>query len=190
MATQTEVQKLSASEQRFVNFMSRSNDLDVAAEQAKISRKEADRLYKRVPVFNAIRRKQELVERESARLTAKATSVTLELIDNELLRTIKGDAHGMVKLRAMELGYRRIGMIRENEFVLPNMGTHQQPEGGQEDKPQSGPSFYRAFESRTTTTVHEVRELHAPVAPVVKSPDAPARVAPRRSGGPAIGLAD
>jgi hypothetical protein len=149
MAIPDEEKRLSPAYAAFVEKMVRYRDVAKAADACKITYAAGERIYNIKAVQRAIERRRELIDRESARLTAKAVGIEVTMLDHELLRLIKSDAHSKVKLEAIVTGYKRVGMIKENEFLVPNGA----PVEGDGAPPQ--PQMYQGLRSTVRRTVTE-----------------------------------
>jgi len=103
--------------QRFITFYLSCRDLKEAACKCGLDPAMGEKLFQVPRVRNAIQRRINLVEMESAKLRAKADLLTVDLLDASLCDEVKSKRNGHIRIRAIELGYKRTGLIRDGEFV-------------------------------------------------------------------------
>ena len=141
---------------RFIQFYVTNRDVSKAAKMAHISVTDGNKLMREPAVKKSIEKRIDLIEMEMAKLEAKATMLTVNVLDGALMEEIQNKKSG-VRLRAIELGFRRTGMIRDGEFFVP------QPPSGE----NSGPNIYRALQTTTlrrTVTEELVHQAEAAIA--------------------------
>lgn len=145
---------------RFISYYCQFEDLKRVAAYCGISNDKAKGLYQNPTVRAEIDKRLDKIHTEQAKLIARSKKVDAMFLDDKLVEAVeKGAARGDTK--ALELGYRRVGIFREGEF----MG--QPPDPNQPVDPALAPIF-RA-ERITTNTVTERIEgtLPAPAAPKI-----------------------
>lgn len=163
----------SGSTNRFISYYSDFEDLAKAALHVGISLNAAKRLYRDKDVRAEIDRRLDKIHNEEAKLKAKARQVTVLYLDDRLVEAVKqGAAKGDIK--ALELGYRRIGIFRDGEFLGVPRADQTTP------KADAQPMIYRAME-RTVTRTEQVTEraelgTEGPQATLPESPAKPAVV--------------
>lgn len=102
---------------RFIGFYMNSFDLKEAACKIGLAPEAGEKLFKVPRIKDAIQRRVNLLEGERSRLKAKAELLTVDLLDASLCEEVKSKNNGHIRVRAIELGYRRTGLIRDGEFV-------------------------------------------------------------------------
>lgn len=148
--------------QKFVTMFVNYRDLKQAACLVGLDAKMGPVLYKEPKVRAAIDRKILLVDIEDAKVKAQANQLTVDRLDAALFEEVKSKKNGHVRVRAIELGYRRRGMIREGEFYVAPDPT----------KGNNAPSMYRAHQTTLRQTVTtEVTHTAAEVIPPTQQPD-------------------
>lgn len=136
---------LAAEVQRFITQYVNCRDLKEAACRASLMPEMGERLFKQPRVRLAIQRRINLVEREMAALTAKAQLLTVPLLDASLVEEVKSKKNGHIRIRAIELGYKRTGLIRDGEFyVAPDPNAN-----------RNAPSIYQSRQLTARRTVTE-----------------------------------
>lgn len=129
--------------QQFVTFYVNHRDLKLAACQANLDPDMGAKLYRAPKIRAMIDRKILLVDVEDAKLKAAASRLTVDRLDAALVEEVRSKKNGHIRVRAIELGYRRTGLIRDGEFyVAPNPN----------DK-SNAPSMYRASQTTLRHTV-------------------------------------
>lgn len=103
--------------QRFITFYVNHRDLKLAACQASLTPEMGERLYREEKVRTRIDKKILLIDVEEARLRARANQLTVDRLDCTVLELLTPKHPGLVRKQAAELGYKRIGLIRDGEFV-------------------------------------------------------------------------
>ena len=136
---------------RFISHYVNHEDLRKAATLSGLQVEEAERIYKRKEVRAEIDKRLNVVHNQQAKLIAKYKTVEVNFLDDQLVRTIKragerGDA------KALIVGYQRLGMFRDGEFIGAPKAVD--PGGaGSQDRPM----IFRAVE-RTVTRTEQVTE--------------------------------
>lgn len=107
---------------KFVDKFVHEQDTGKAALSSGFSAKYGKTLYAMPEVRAEIDARLAVLNLEKAKLTAQTHILGKQLIDEELTKAIKGDfgdiqGHMGHKLEAIEMGYRRIGMISGGEFI-------------------------------------------------------------------------
>lgn len=148
---------LAAETQRFVAYYVNCRDLKTAAATAGLMPEMGEKLFKQPKVKAAIQKRINLYEKELAAQAAKAHLLTVPLLDSALVEEVKSRKNGHIRIRAIELGYKRTGLIRDGEFyVAPDPSSN-----------KNAPSIYqsRQLTARRTVT-EEVTETVTQVDPV------------------------
>lgn len=121
-----------------------SRDPDRAAKLAGMEPKEFRRFMKHEDVAALIQKKLDLIDKATAQVVAQARLLNVYFLDQHLVKAAKkGAARGDV--RAIELGYERIGMRRDDHFMT-----------AQDSTGQARPQIYRVLE-HTVTRTEEVK---------------------------------
>lgn len=166
----------SGSTNRFIAYYTDFEDLPKAATHAGLSLTAATKLYRDKAVRAEIDRRLDKLHGEQAKLIAKARQVTTLYLDDRLVEAVK---HGAAKgdTKALELGYRRVGMFRDGEFLGVPRADQTTPKA---DAQQN--MIYRATAvERTVTRTEQVTERaelggEPPQATLPESPVRPAVV--------------
>lgn len=168
---------LTKEELTFAEKYAHNPDLEKAAAAAGLDPRMGVELYQRRKVRAEIKRLSNLVTKEKAKVVARAIVkrdiITKNNLDKELRNITKVDLKeipqlGPTKLNAIELGYRRIGLLIDDNFV---------PDKPAEGGPSTGetPRIFRAVQQQilthqvitqqmTTTTVEGTTEVVPPAA--------------------------
>jgi hypothetical protein len=101
---------------QFISYYVSTEDLSLAAKKCGLEVEHARRLYARKGIREAIDKRLEVVHEAQAKLVAKYRMVTVEMIDDQLVTAMKKGAQ-RGDPRALELGYRRMGIFRNGEFI-------------------------------------------------------------------------
>lgn len=145
-------------------------DLDRAAVHVGLQPEMGRSLYRRPRVRAEIDRRLEAIESETNRAIAKKRIIDVETLDHNLKRVITISKKELLatpalaapKVKAIELGYRRVGLLIDDNFV-PDEGTVG-------SRPNETPGIFRTAERHILT--HTVTETHekvvAPEAPLPK----------------------
>lgn len=113
---------LNAKQLKFIDGFVHLQDPDKAALSAGYKGFWGARLRKMPAIAAEIDRRLLILNTEQAKQTIKKRELAKDLLDDELTAVIKIDIKerptlGPTKLNAIEMGYRRIGMINGGEFV-------------------------------------------------------------------------
>lgn len=148
---------MAAQVQRFIMNYVNCRDLKEAACRVSLMPEMGERLFKEPKVRAAIQKRINIVEIEMLKQTAKAHLLTVPLLDASLVEEVKSRKNGHIRIRAIELGYKRTGMIRDGEFyVAPDPNVN-----------KNAPSIYRAQQTTLRQTVTtELTQTNAQVATV------------------------
>jgi len=135
-------------EQKFIEAYFTTRSIEKASVLCGVKLAVAEAMYAKPEVRAEIDRKTSLVETEITKQAAAKAIIHMELLDDELKKTVILDPkkYGATKLKAIEMGYGRVGMFREGNFTVPNSG-------GDPTKP----SIFRATE-RTVKRTEEITE--------------------------------
>lgn len=146
---------------KYVFEFRRHRDIYKAAGIAKIPKNQAKRFHNKIEIQEEIERQDQVVDRERARVQVEAEGITKTLLDTELLQMIMLDSktHSAAKLRGIELGYVRAGVLQ----VGNTRSLDLTPPVGDEDVPAA--TVYQAL-----FTVG----VAAQATPIVPTADAPA----------------
>jgi hypothetical protein len=128
---------LSAKIQCAIEYYIDCRDPDRAAMLAGMDPKEFRRFMKHDDVKALIDKKTDLIDKATAKIVAEARSLNVYFLDTHLVKAAKkGAERGDV--RAIELGYERIGMRRDHNFMTAQQATT-----------QTRPQIYRVIEKTT-----------------------------------------
>lgn len=146
---------------RFINYYCEDEDVPIAALRAGITTSKGMSLLRRRDVKKAVNDRLDVIHTEQAKLLAKhRNKVTIPLLDDALVTAIeKGSRRG--DTAALMLGYQRVGMMREREFIGV---THPSQALAGATGQRSSP-IYRAERITHTTTVTERAEVEGAAAP-------------------------
>lgn len=159
-----EILPLSKAQLVFCEKYAHCQDLAQAAVEAGAAPEMGKEWYQSRKIRTEIKRIQNLVEKEKARIEARRNIVKLEKLDEHLMKLVEADYEkeprlAPTKLSAVELGYKRAGILMDGNFI-PEQG------GGAATNP--GARIYRSLETNTLIT-HEIithksstREIVAP----------------------------
>jgi len=103
---------LCAKFQRFIQHYIDTKDIDKAGLLAGMDSDDARRCYRTKDVRAAIDKQVEIIDREYAIQRAKSRNLTAEKLDAHLVQSVEKE-NGIARVRAMELGYKRLGLIRD-----------------------------------------------------------------------------
>jgi hypothetical protein len=138
--------------ERFITFFVNERDAKLAACKASLMPEMGAKLYKHPRIRARIDHKILLIDVEEAKLRAKSKRLTVERLDAALVEEVDSKKNGHIRVRAIELGYRRTGLIRDGEFyVAPDPSAN-----------KNAPSIYQARQTKVTATVtKEVTDIFA-----------------------------
>ena len=160
---------LSPEEYKYVDEYMGSRDVTKAAVAAGFPAKQGSAIYRRRAVHAEIERRMENVTAEADKLIAKKRVVNVEILDKELMvvaRIPKAILHetpslATPKVNAIELGYRRIGLLVDDNFI---------PDASSVAAAENAPRIYRPTEQSTiiTHTITETKEIVTTGAPTTE----------------------
>jgi hypothetical protein len=141
--------------QIFIAAYVNTRDLAEAAALARLDTKWGRILYKEPKVRAQIDRKINLIDVEDAKLKAQSNKLTADILDAALVQEVLNKKGGQTRIRAIELGYRRKGLMREGEFyVAPDPVAD-----------RNAPSMYGSRQTTLRRTVTEEVTHTEPAAP-------------------------
>jgi hypothetical protein len=146
--------------QRAIEYYLDTRDLAKAAVLAGIDPKDFTRVAERDEVKAEIDRRLEIEHAANAEVRAKARKLTRDFLDDQLITAVKaGSEKGDTK--ALELGYERLGLRRDDNFMTEAQSTPQ-------ERPRE---MYRVLRQQTVTTT-EVQQIEggAPASPALPAP--------------------
>lgn len=159
---------LSALALKFVDAYVHLRDIKEASKEVGILLGEGRKLWADPKVKAEIDRRMESVAKETDKLIAKKRVVNVEQLDQHLMQVVtlprkslkESPTLAASKVKAIELGYQRVGLLYDNNFV---------PDAASAPTAEEAPRIFRATE-RTILT-HQVvthqqvttREVSAPV---------------------------
>lgn len=125
---------------RAIEYFVDCRDPEKAALLADMDPVQFRRFMKHEDVKQKIDKKIDLIDKATAELVAKSRMLSALFLDQHLIMaTKKGAARGDV--RALELGYERIGLRRDNNFMTTDQSST-----------QTRPHIYRVLEQTITKT--------------------------------------
>lgn len=145
--------------ERFITRYVNDRDLAIAACAVGLDPKMGEKLYKNEKVRKRIDHKILLEDTATAKLRAQAKQLTIDRLDAALCEEVSKKSNGQVRIRAIELGYKRTGLIRDGEFyVAPD------PKDS-----RNSPSIYQSKQITMRRTVtEEVTQTIPPAEPAFK----------------------
>lgn len=146
--------------QQFVTFYVNHRDLKLAACQAKLDPDMGPKLYRVPKIRKMIDSKILLIDVENAKLKAQADRLTVDRLDSALVEEVDSKKNGHIRVRAIELGYRRTGLIRDGEFVGVNKGA-----GGLNPAKTYGQIHTTTVRETTTKELIQSSEVQQPIPP-------------------------
>lgn len=146
---------LSAKEHRFVDAYISFRDVQKAAVEAGFTAKEGSGLYRRKAVHAEITRRMENVSGEVDKIIAKKRVINVEMLDQNLRQLItipkasikETPSLATPKLNAIELGFKRVGLLLDGNFV---------PDAASGPSQEEAPRIYRSSEQ--TIITHQITE--------------------------------
>lgn len=140
---------------RFVDAYCACRDVSKAALEAGFAAKDGIALYRRKPVFEEITRRMAPVEQEIAIRLAKKRVVNVEILDKQLMQVVTIPRKALMetpslatpKVNAIEMGYKRVGLLLDGNFV---------PDASSGPAQQEAPRIYRPAEQ--TIITHQITE--------------------------------
>jgi hypothetical protein len=120
-------------------------DIKRAAREANVKLAVARRIYKNLEVRAECDKRLDILHTEQAKLAAQAQRLQVNFLDHNLVVAVReGARKGDTK--ALELGYARVGLMRNNQFTAPPASAD----------PNAPPKIYRA--EHTVTRTEQVTE--------------------------------
>lgn len=146
---------LKANYLKFIDKFVHERDANKAAMSAGFTAKYGAKLYAMPEVREEIDKRLEVLNLEKAKLTAQVHVLGKQMIDEELTKAIKGEfgdipGHMGHKLDAIEMGYKRIGVLAGGEFIPDQEHVA--------EKPNEAPRIYRATHASIITQRIETRQ--------------------------------
>ena len=150
---------------RFVDAYCACRDVKRAALEAGFAERDGTALYRRKPVFEEIARRMEPVEKEIALQLVKKRMVNVEELDKQLMQVVKiprktleeTPSLATPKVNAIEMGYKRVGLLLDGNFV---------PDASSGPAQQEAPRIYRPAEQTIIThQITETRQVVRQTAP-------------------------
>lgn len=147
---------LSAEEHKFVDAYIECRDVGLAAIECGLPKRLGPPMYRRQHVHDAIAERMKNVSLEVDKLVAKRRIVELDTLDVALMEVVqitpkqlnKTPSLATPKVNAIELGYRRVGMLIDDNFI---------PDGSAGPAPAEADRIYRPSE-KTTIITHQIKE--------------------------------
>lgn len=121
---------LTAQEFKFVDAYCQYRDAAKAAVEAGFQSKQGNSLYRRPAIHEEITSRLKNIAAETDKLIAKKRVVNVETLDRELMRVVTLPRKSLLetpslatpKVNAIELGYRRTGLLMDDNFI-PDAGS-------------------------------------------------------------------
>jgi hypothetical protein len=145
---------------KFVDAYLSYRDVSKAAVEAGYQSKAGAGIYRRKAVHDEIQRRMASIDGEVDKIIAKKRVVNVEALDKNLMQvvtiskaTIKEVPQlAASKVKAIELGYQRVGLLLDGNFV---------PDASSGPEKQEAPRIYRSAEQ--TIITHQITETHQTV---------------------------
>lgn len=157
MDTETEIisPPLSADEYKFVDAYCACRDAAKAAVEAGFPSKSGAALYRRTSIHEEITRRMANITAEVDRQIVKKRVVNVEELDKQLMQVVRIPRKALMetpslatpKVNAIEMGYKRVGILLDNNFV---------PDAGSGPAKDEAPRIYRPAEQ--TIITHQITE--------------------------------
>lgn len=156
---------LNAKRLKFIDKYVHQQDVKMAAKLSGYEPEYGFQLYSNPEIRAEIDRRLLIQHTEEAKLVVKEKILNRDLLDRELIKVVESDV-SPTKLNAIEMGYKRIGMINNGEFI-PDPDQAAQP------KPGEAPRIFRVTQTSilahkietTRTDTVSVTQQRAPFAP-------------------------
>lgn len=154
-----------AKERRFIENVVAGDKPAEAGLRARMTPEDGRSLYRNKRIRAEIDRQLAAVSEARIELVAKSRAIQQSDIDAELVKAYRADVLkvGMVKVKAAELAYRRIGLLIDDNFI-PDA-----PTGSTTPGVDVTPRIYRALDtqiiSHTIETRQEVRQHQTEIVP-------------------------
>ncbi len=140
---------------RFIDAYCACRDVKRAAIEAGYGSKDGAGLYRRAAVHAEIARRLGNIEGEVDKIIAKKRVVNVEALDRELMQVVRiprktleaTPSLATPKVNAIELGYQRVGLLLDGNFV---------PDASSGPTQQEAPRIYRPAEQ--TIITHQITE--------------------------------
>jgi hypothetical protein len=140
---------------RFIDAYCACRDVKKAAIEAGFASKEGAGLYRRPAVHEEITRRMGAIDAEVGKIIAKKRVVNVEALDHELMQVVKIPRKVLLetpslatpKVNAIEMGYKRIGLLIDDNFV---------PDASSGPQAEQAPRIYRPAEQ--TIITHQITE--------------------------------
>lgn len=171
---------------KFVDAYIGCQDLDKSAIEAGFQAEMGRVLWRRLPVREEIERRLESIKKETDKIIAKRRVVNVEALDKNLMQVVtiprkilqETPTLAASKVKAIELGYQRTGLLLDGNFV---------PDASSGPAKDETPRIYRAQEQSIIT--HQITETRQVVTS--RSVEAPAPpVRPHAAEPPTIDADD
>jgi hypothetical protein len=148
---------LTAKEYKFVDAYCSYRDVEKAAVEAGYASKAGVGLYRRKPIHELITERMGNITAEADKQLAKKRVVNVEMLDKSLMEVVRIPRKTLIetptlatpKVKAIELGYQRVGLLIDGNFV---------PDASSGPSQQEAPRIYRAQEQ--TIITHQITETH------------------------------
>lgn len=151
---------------RFIDAYCACRDVKRAAIEAGYGSKDGAGLYRRAAVHAEIARRLGNIEGEVDKIIAKKRVVNVEALDRELMQVVRiprktleaTPSLATPKVNAIELGYQRVGLLLDGNFV---------PDASSGPTQQEAPRIYRPAEQTIIThQITETRQVVRQTAPM------------------------
>jgi hypothetical protein len=151
---------------RFIDAYCACRDVKRAAIEAGYGSKDGPGLYRRAAVHAEITRRLGNIEGEVDKIIAKKRVVNVEALDRELMQVVRiprktleaTPSLATPKVNAIELGYQRVGLLLDGNFV---------PDASSGPTHQEAPRIYRPAEQTIIThQITETRQVVRQTAPM------------------------
>jgi hypothetical protein len=151
---------------RFIDAYCACRDVKRAAIEAGYGSKDGAGLYRRAAVHAEITRRLGNIEGEVDKIIAKKRVVNVEALDHELMQVVKIPRKVLLetpslatpKVNAIEMGYKRIGLLIDDNFV---------PDASSGPQAEQAPRIYRPAEQTIIThSITETRQVVRQTAPM------------------------
>ena len=164
---------MSAQEYKFVDAYCAHRDVGKAAIEAGYASKDGQGLYRRKAIHEEITNRMGNITAEVDKQLAKKRVVNVEMLDKSLMEVVRiprktlldTPALATPKVKAIELGYQRVGLLIDGNFV---------PDSSSGPSQQEAPRIYRAQEQ--TIITHQITETRQVVTS--RPPAAPVHIPP------------
>lgn len=146
---------LTAEEYKFVDAYCQCRDVSKAAVEAGFQAKQGQGIYRRAAVHAEIAKRTASITVETDKLIAKKRVVNVEALDKALMEVVGIKKQDLLetpslatpKVNAIELGYRRTGLLMDDNFI---------PDAGSAATQAESPRIYRP--GGATIITHRITE--------------------------------